>query len=75
MRVIPSIQMSVVRGHLSGYTVTMTTDANIMPEPDPHLEVVKPGEPPLEDSELPEEAEAQEEEDRQKAEDAATEAF
>jgi len=46
-----------------------------MPEPDPHLQVVKPGEPPLEESELPDEAEEQREEDAEKAQDAATEAF
>jgi len=46
-----------------------------MPGPDPHLEMVKPGEPPLEESELPEEAEEQREEDAEKAKDVSTEAF
>lgn len=46
-----------------------------MPEPDPHLEAVKSGEPPLEESELPEEAKEQREEDAERAQDGATEAF
>jgi hypothetical protein len=35
----------------------MTTDPNLMPEPDPHVEVVKPGDPPLEEAERAEESE------------------
>jgi hypothetical protein len=40
-----------------GYFGSMTADPNIMPEPDPHLEVIRPGEPPLEESEFPDESE------------------